>query len=650
MNDEKNAAPETEEEAASTEVVEDTQNPVSDTAEVAAADTEVEASAETEKTEETEPETDGADADLEGVEVVHTSDYDSNRLFSDFPLSSDILKGIEAHGYKTATAVQAGTLEAALAGRDMVVRSKTGTGKTAAFVLPIIEQIGAGAREVQGIILAPTRELARQVAEEAAKLAQFKDIHVVAIYGGVGFGAQEEALKDGAALVVGTPGRILDHLRRGTLDLSNARFAALDEADEMLAQGFYEDVTKILDQTPESRQVLMFSATIDERVRSIIQKYTKDPLDLRLSTDADKVDNIDHIIYESSPDFHKARALLAIIEQEQPKSAVIFCNTREDTATVATFLSRQGLDIELLSGELPQNKREAVMKRVKSGKTQFLAATDVAARGIDISDLTHVVNYSLPEDPAVYLHRSGRTGRIGKKGICISLVGGAELHTRKVLVNQYEIDFSTRPLPSKEQAATARVERQVRSIKEAMGTMAFEGYLDAVRAIKERPDGDVLLAATMRAFFLWDRIRKAEAEGGPDSVGALAAERKQRSEERRGGGGRGGRGGDRDRGGRGGRGGDRDRGGRGGDRDRGGRGGDRDRGGRGGRGGDRDRSARGGDRDRGGRGGDRERNAGQNEPKSEGRTDGGSGGGDGRRRRRRRSGGSSEGSGGGSNS
>jgi len=536
VTDETTAAPESnEEEAAATEEVEAV--PAEETpAEDAPAE-----------------DADETNDDVEGAQVLNVSDYDSNRAFSDFPLSAEVLKGIEEHGYKTATAVQAATLDAGLAGRDMVVRSKTGTGKTAAFSLPIVEHIEAGARSVQGLVLAPTRELARQVAEEATALAQFKDIHVVAIYGGVGFGAQEEALAQGAELVVGTPGRLLDHIRRGTLDLSTVKVAALDEADEMLAQGFYEDVTKILDQTPEDRQVLMFSATIDERVRSIIQRYTKEPLDLRLSTDADKVENIEHVIYESSPDFHKARALLAIIEQEQPKSAVIFCNTREDTATVATFLSRQGLDVELLSGELPQKKREAVMKRVKSGRTQFLTATDVAARGIDISDLTHVLNYSLPEDPAVYLHRSGRTGRIGKKGICISLVGGAELHTRKALSGQYEINFTVRPLPSKEEAAAARVERQVRSIKEAMGTMAFESYLDAVRAIKERPDGDILLAATMRAFFLWDRMRKAEAEGGPDSVGALAEERQARK-DRRGGGrgrgrGRGGRGGDRDRGG-----------------------------------------------------------------------------------------------------
>ena len=608
MTDETIAAPETaEEEAATTEAVEEAPEAVEATDDAPAE------TAETSETETIEDNAEAADAaeaacaaedagaaedaeaELEDVQVLNVSDYDSNRAFADFPLSADMLKGIEEHGYKTATAVQAATLEAGLAGRDMVVRSKTGTGKTAAFALPILEQIDAGARQVQGIVLAPTRELARQVAEEATALAQYKDLHVVAIYGGVGFGAQEQALEEGAELVVGTPGRILDHIRRGTLDLSTARFAALDEADEMLAQGFYEDVTKILDQTPDDRQVLMFSATIDERVRSIIQRYTKEPLDLRLSTDADKVENIEHIIYESSPDFHKARALLAIIEQEQPKTAVIFCNTREDTATVATFLSRQGLDVELLSGELPQKKREAVMKRVKSGRTQFLTATDVAARGIDISNLTHVLNYSLPEDPAVYLHRSGRTGRIGKKGICISLVGGSELHTRKTLSGQYEIDFSVRPLPSKEEAAAARVDRQVRAIKEAMGTMAFESYLDAVRAIKERPDGDILLAATMRAFFLWDRIRKAEAEGGPDSVGALAEEREARKDRRGGGGGRG-----RGRGGR-------DRGGRDRDRDRGGR----DRGG-----------------DRGGERGEAKASGGKGEE----------GGGDGRRRRRRRGG------------
>ena len=576
MSDEKQSATDEPE----TEVV--AQDPPAESADVEGAETapdETPAADEGSSDNETPIEEVATEDTEDDVTVVKSSDYDSQRAFADFPLSAEILQGIEAHGYKMATAVQASTLDAALAGRDMVVRSKTGTGKTAAFCLPILERVPAGTRTPQAIILAPTRELARQVAQEASALAQFKDLHVVAIYGGVGFGAQEEALKDGAEIVVGTPGRVLDHIRRGTLDLSGATCAALDEADEMLAQGFYEDVTKILDQTPETRQVLMFSATIDERVRSIINRYTKDPEDIRLSTDADKVENIQHIVYESSPDFHKARAILAIMDQEQPKSAVIFCNTREDTGTVATFLSRQGLDVELLSGELPQKKREAVMERVKTGRTQFLVATDVAARGIDISNLTHVLNYSLPEDAAVYLHRSGRTGRIGKTGICISLVGGAELNTRNTLERQYEIPFEVRPLPSPEEAAAARVERQVRAIKEAMGTIAFEGYLGTVRAIKEREDGDILLAAAMRAFFLWDRMRKAERDGGPDSVQALQEARSEKSESRGGGRGRGRGGGGRRDGGR--RDGGRRDGGRDGGRRRGGGGGGRGRGGRG---------------------------------------------------------------------
>ena len=461
------------------------------------------------------------------------TDYASGRAFADFPLSPEVLQGVLEKGYTMATRVQAMTLEPALAGKNLVVRSKTGTGKTAAFCIPMVERIIAGDRKTRAIVLAPTRELARQVGDECAQIAKYKNISVAVIYGGVGFGEQETALRAGAEIVVGTPGRILDHLRRGNLQLGEASFAVLDEADEMLSMGFFEDVSKILEQTPESRQCLFFSATVDDRVRSLIQRYAKDAEDLRLSTDTDKVDGIEHVLYETSPDFHKARALLALLDLESPKSAIIFCNTREDTATVATYLARQGLDAELLSGELPQNKREQVMARVKRGDTQFLVATDVAARGIDISDLSHVVNYSLPEDPAVYMHRTGRTGRIGKKGIAISLVGGAELATRKTLENQFQIGFVVKVMPTAEEAGRARVDRQAALIREASKTMAFEGYLGTVRALKERPDGDILLAAAMRAFFLWDRARKVASEDSVDTVGALQEARDEKSATRR---------------------------------------------------------------------------------------------------------------------
>jgi ATP-dependent RNA helicase DeaD len=476
-----------------------------------------------------------AEADLTADAPVGrlVTDYASNRAFADFPLSPEVLSSILEKGYSTATSVQAAAIEPALAGKDLVVRSKTGTGKTAAFSIPVVERIPAGERKTRAIILTPTRELARQVAEECEGLSKNKDLRVACIYGGVGFGAQEDALKAGAEVVVGTPGRILDHIRRRNLDLSGCTFAVLDEADEMLGMGFYEDVTKILDQTPETRQCLFFSATVDDRVRSLIHRYAKEPLDIRLSTDTDKVDGIQHVLYETTPDFHKARALLAILDQEEPKSAIIFVNTREDAATVATYLSRQGLDAELLSGELPQNKREQVMARVKRGETQFLVATDVAARGIDISDLSHVINYSLPEDPAVYLHRTGRTGRIGKKGIAISLASGSELNQRNTLERQYQIGFLVKRLPTAEEAARARVDRQARAIQAAMGTMAFEGYIGTARALRDRPDGDIIIAAALRAFFLWDRMRKAENNESAGSIEALEEVREEKRAERR---------------------------------------------------------------------------------------------------------------------
>ena len=508
-----------------------------------------------------EPDTEENPAEASGEDAGEAGDPDepvgeelrvnsvmSDRAFRDFPLSPEVLKGIDELGYKLATPVQAASIEPALAGRDLVVRSRTGTGKTAAFCIPMVERIAAGDRVTRAIVLAPTRELARQVAQECAGIAKYKDIRVTAIYGGVGFGPQEQALREGAEIVVGTPGRVLDHIRRGNLDLSQCTFAALDEADEMLGMGFLEDVSAILSKTPADRQVLFFSATVDDRVRSLIHRFGRDPLDIRLSTDTDKVEGITHVLYETSPDYHKARALLAILDEEEPDSALIFVNTREDAGTVATYLSRQGLDVELISGELPQRKREQVMARVKKGQTQYLVATDVAARGIDISDLSHVINYSLPEDPAVYLHRTGRTGRIGKKGTAISLAGGADLATRNILEKKYDIHFEQRPLPSPDEATKARVERQVQAIREAMGTMAFEGFVGTVRAIKERPDGDLLLAAALRAFFLWDRMRKAEEQGTLDSVGALHEAREERRER---GGRRGGRrreGGRRERG------------------------------------------------------------------------------------------------------
>ncbi|MEQ1566554.1 MAG: DEAD/DEAH box helicase [Myxococcota bacterium] len=455
------------------------------------------------------------------------SDYVSDRRFADFPVSPEVLQGITELGYVTATPVQAATIEPVLAGRDMLVRAKTGTGKTAAFGVPMVERAPAGSRKPFALVLAPTRELAQQIGEECSAIAKYRDVNLAVLVGGLAMGPQEDALGRGSELVVGTPGRILDHLRRGNLDLSECRMVVLDEADEMLSMGFFEDVTTLLDATAAGRQVLLFSATISDETRRLADTYLKDAENLRLSTDADNVSLIEHVVYETTPDLHKIRALLFLIDIEDPHSAIIFCNTREDTATVASFLDRQGLDVQLLSGELSQGRRTQVMKKVKAGEVKFLVSTDVAARGIDISDLSHVINYSLPQDAAVYLHRTGRTGRIGKKGVAISLVGGTDLQTRKALETRHGLKFTVRPLPDADTAVRYRVDRQARQIRDAMGSLVFESYLPTVRALKDRPDGEALLAAALRAFFQWDRQRRA-AMSDVDSIGELIQQRNEK--------------------------------------------------------------------------------------------------------------------------
>ncbi len=437
-------------------------------------------------------------------------DYASNRDFVDFPISSETLQGVHGLGYRTATPVQAATIEPALAGRDLLVRAKTGTGKTVAFLVPMIERIAIGERGPRMLVLAPTRELAQQTYDEAVAIAKHRDVTAALLLGGVPMGTQERALAEGASIIIGTPGRLLDHYRRKNLDLKAIGSICLDEADEMLSMGFYEDVTSILDACPEGSQKLLFSATIGEQTEKIVARYLKDPENIRLSTDADNVEGIVHYLYEAPPSEHRVRSLLNLLDMEDPTSAIIFCNTREDAATVASFLDRQGLDVQLLSGELPQARRTKVMKLVKSGVVRFLVATDVAARGIDISDLSHVIQYSLPQDPAIYLHRTGRTGRIGKKGTAVSMYGATDLQTRKVLEAKHNVKFVERPFPDPAISMQRRIAREIARIRDAVGTIVFEAQLPAARALLKEKDAEVLIAAALRSFLTHDRERRAQ--------------------------------------------------------------------------------------------------------------------------------------------
>jgi ATP-dependent RNA helicase DeaD len=447
------------------------------------------------------------------------SDYVSTTDFAELPLSEELRKGIAERGYTQPTPVQAAVLAPILAGRDLICRSKTGTGKTAAFGIPLLERIPAGTRKARALVLCNTRELALQVAQEIEALGKYKDLRVIAIYGGAAMGQQTDALLAGAEIIVGTPGRVYDHIRRGNLKLDETRICVLDEADEMLSAGFFEEVTKILDYLPGDRQTLLFSATVPPDIEHLAQKYLRDPEIVLLSGDVFTVDHIHNVLYPLVDQYPKPRNLLYLIEREDPEAAIVFCNLRTDTELVANVLNRNGLDAEMLNGDLPQKERERVMAKVKRGEVRFMVATDIAARGIDISDLSHVINYSLPEDPAVYLHRVGRTGRIGKKGTAISLVSGAELNTLGVLEKKYGIKFEQRALPTPEEAKGLWTGKHVRELSDAMQAgSAFEAFLPLAQELMARDDGRVLFAYALKYFFTHHRMEKAQVRAAGEKL------------------------------------------------------------------------------------------------------------------------------------
>ncbi|HSO35426.1 MAG TPA: DEAD/DEAH box helicase, partial [Labilithrix sp.] len=360
--------------------------------------------------------------------------------FDAIPLSADVRKAIDELGYVNPTPVQLAVYEPAIRGKSLVVQARTGTGKTAAFGLPIIDSlIRKSQANVQALILTPTRELALQVGRELEQLGKFRGTKVTSIYGGAPMGKQIEALEGGAQVVCGTPGRVLDHLRRGTLDAKNIRILVLDEADEMLSMGFAKELNAIMEHLPPGdRQGLYFSATIPPDVDRLAKKHLKDPEYITLSSDQVGALQLAHYVYLVR-DSDKRSAILNIIEVEDPQSAVVFCNTKDETERVAELLKSRGYDADWLNGDLEQKERERVMAATREGKLRFLVATDVAARGIDISHLTHVINADFPESAEQYVHRTGRTGRAGRTGTAISVVGPKDVGHLYMLRLTYKI-------------------------------------------------------------------------------------------------------------------------------------------------------------------------------------------------------------------
>jgi ATP-dependent RNA helicase DeaD len=410
-------------------------------------------------------------------------------------------------GWTELMPVQARAIPYLLAGRDLMVQSRTGSGKTAAFLLPILDRINPKRNVCQALVLAPTRELARQVAEEAKTLAGENAVRVAVVYGGVAYGPQLQAFRRGAHLVVGTPGRILDHLLKRNLSLKHLQVLVFDEADRMLSMGFYPDMKAIQRHLPSKRiQGYMFSATFPLRVQRLAAEFLHQPEFLSLSRDHVHVTDVDHVYYVV-PRMDKDRALVRIIEVENPPSALIFCNTKARVNYVTAVLQRFGYDADQLSSDLSQQAREKIMARVRKGTLRFLVATDVAARGIDLPELSHVVIYEPPEDMELYIHRAGRTGRAGSGGVAMSLVDVMEQMTLERIAKRYGIEMEEWPLPTDEtvegivsERVTVLLEARLRD-RDRLKSERMQRFEPLVQDLSQSEEGLALLTMLLDDYY-----------------------------------------------------------------------------------------------------------------------------------------------------
>jgi ATP-dependent RNA helicase DeaD len=431
--------------------------------------------------------------------------------------NENLLKAINEKGWKEAMAVQAGVAPYLLQNNDIIVQSKTGSGKTAAFLLPLCEKLIDTGKTCQALILVPTRELAKQVYTELNELTKYIDVDGVAIYGGSSYKPQFEALKQGVRVVIGTPGRILDHLVRGSLNLKHLKYLVFDEADEMLSMGFYKDMVKIGEHLPRRRVTAMFSATMPESVKRLAQRFLNEPEFLSFSGDGAHVSNMDHLYYVVDP-MQKDRVLMRIVEMEDPENGIIFCNTKSEVEYVAALLKRFGYDADQISGDLSQNAREAVMAKLKSRSLRFLVATDVAARGIDISNLEYVFIYDMHKDTDQYIHRAGRTARAGNRGIAISLVNPLEAIDLKKFAGRTGLVLEERAIPTEEQVQnilceklSARLESELRDFTTAQKERS-KRYRGVLKDINSSENSEEIF------LMLLDRYHQDMIKKGRESV------------------------------------------------------------------------------------------------------------------------------------
>ncbi|MGI9124402.1 MAG: DEAD/DEAH box helicase [Mycobacterium sp.] len=423
--------------------------------------------------------------------------------FAELQIHPAVLQALSDVGYESPSAIQAATIPALLAGSDVVGLAQTGTGKTAAFAVPILSRIDIASKQTQALVLAPTRELALQVAEAFSRYAaHLPKLSVLPIYGGQSYTVQLAGLRRGAQVVVGTPGRVIDHLERGTLDLSHLDYLVLDEADEMLQMGFAEDVERILADTPEYKQVALFSATMPPAIRKITSKYLHDAVEVAVKSKTATAENItQRYVQVAGP--RKMDALTRILEVEDFEAMIVFVRTKQATEEVAEKLRARGFSAAAINGDVPQAVRERTIAQLKDGTIDILVATDVAARGLDVERISHVLNYDIPHDPESYVHRIGRTGRAGRSGTALLFVSPRERHLLKSIEKVTRQPVTEVALPSVEDVNAQRVEKFRDSITEALGAPGFDTFRRLVEAYER--DNDVPMADIAAALAVLSR-------------------------------------------------------------------------------------------------------------------------------------------------
>ncbi len=422
-------------------------------------------------------------------------------------LPEKLREGVALAGWDELLPVQARAIPYIFSQRDMMIQSRTGSGKTGAYLLPLLEMVNPLQKTTQALILAPTRELALQIATEAELLGRTTGVSSIAVYGGVGYRDQLDAFKAGVNIVIGTPGRILDHLLRRSLSLKDLRFLVFDEADHMLSMGFYPDMVRVKGYLPDHTiSTYMFSATFPPQVMRLTSQFLENPGFINLSSDHIHVTEVEHVYY-SVPGMDKDRSLVRIIEVENPLSAIIFCNTKVHVEYVATVLQRFGYDADYLTSDLSQSARERVLNRVRRGNLRFLIATDIAARGIDLPELSHVIQYEPPDDPEAYIHRAGRTGRAGSVGTAISLVNILERADLLRIGKRFSFTIEERQLPGDEEVQKVVSERVITllearlRVRDNLKAERMQRFLPLANSLGEDEDGSGLLAMLLDDFY-----------------------------------------------------------------------------------------------------------------------------------------------------